>query len=102
MNELEKLIADSIEKRNGKTAAAEAARIAEEARYEALFNAAVAEAIKRVTPLIPPALHSHINFKGAQPTNRYVLDARIWAPPSLDIDAPGLAQISLTIGEDDD
>lgn len=100
--ELEKLIADSIAARDAKIAEKEAARVAEEARYEALFQSAITETIERVKPLIPPALHRYIKFNGAQPTNRYVLDARNWAPPCLGINAPGLAPLTITIGEDDD
>jgi hypothetical protein len=102
MNELEKLIADSIDKRNAKNAAAVAERIAEEAKYEALFKEAVADTIDGLKPAIPGALRQYVNFKGGPPSNRYFLDTRKWAPSHLDINAPGLAEITLHICENDD
>lgn len=102
MNDLEKLIADSIASRGAKIAEAEAEEKAAEARREALFNAAVKEGIERVIPLIPPPLHPYIKFNGAQPANYNMPAAWEWRPATLDIDAPGLAQITINPGTDDD
>lgn len=96
--DLEKLIADSIEKRERKLAETMAAQTAEERRYAALFRATVASVIERVTPNIPPALQPYIVYKGG-PGPRDMLDARTWRPRMLDIDAPGLCPIKVQIDE---
>lgn len=101
MTDLEKLIADSIEARNAKIAEAKAAQRAEEARYKALHRSKVAKTIEAVKPRVPAPLHPYIKYTGGEPepVNRYALDKGTWSPNNLQIDAPGLAKISITFGE---
>ena len=97
--ELEKLIADSIKERDAKIAKADAERQAEEARYDAIFNSVVEDTIKRAKAEIPAPLHPHVKCTNGRPS-RDMLDARTWIPTMLVIDAPGLAEILITVNID--
>jgi hypothetical protein len=99
MNDLEKLIADSIAARDAKIAEAEAVRKAEDAKYEAIFNEVVNDTIERAKAEIPAPLHQYIKYTNGQPSNDS-LEARTWIPTMLVIDAPGLAEILITVNID--
>lgn len=99
--DLKKLIEESIAKRDAKIAASSAATAAEEARYEALFNSIVEDTIEAIKPKVPAPLRQYIKHTHGRPA-RSLLDAKVWTPTMLVIDAPGLACMVLTTGIDDD
>lgn len=101
VNDLQRLIADSIETRNARIAALKAEQEAEQARLDALYQSLLAEAVELVKPGIPSPLHSYIRHTGGRP-GAFALEARTWRPAALHIDAPGLAVIEIEVADDDD